>query len=69
MSLRDLLKIGRSLAFRLTLWYGAIFTVSSGVAFLFFYLLVTTVIDDLTDKDLLEQAEKFTTILTTRGIE
>ncbi|MDY6880118.1 MAG: ATP-binding protein, partial [Thermodesulfobacteriota bacterium] len=40
-----------------------------GVAFLFFYLLVTTVIDDLTDKDLLEQAEKFTTILTTRGIE
>ena len=30
-----------SLAFRLTLWYAGIFTLSSGVAFLLFYFLIT----------------------------
>ena len=57
------------MAFRLTLWYGAVFTVSSCVAFLFFYFLITSVIRDRTDKDLLEQAEKFSTILSTGGID
>ena len=69
MSLKNPLKIGHTLAFRLTLWYGAIFTVSSCVAFLFFYFLITSVIRDRTDKDLLEQAGKFSTILSTRGID
>ena len=48
-----------SLSFRLTLWYGGIFTFSSFVAFLLFYLLITAVIRERTDQDLSEQVGKF----------
>ena len=44
-----------TLAFRLTLWYAAIFTLSSGVAFLFFYFLITTTLRDAIDRDLRDQ--------------
>ncbi len=62
-------KFRHTLAFRLTLWYGTVFTVSSCLAFLFFYLLITNVIRDRIDRDLVEQAEKFSTLLATNGIE
>ena len=68
MFLKRLTKIPHTLAFRLTLWYAFIFTVSAGAAFLFFYLLITTVIRDRTDKDLIEQAGKFSSLLNTDGI-
>ena len=58
-----------TLAFRLTLWYGVIFTISSVVAFLFFYMLITSVIRDRTDQDLLEKSGQFTNLLASRGIE
>jgi hypothetical protein len=48
---KSLFGIRHTLAFRLTLWYAGIFLVSSCVAFLFFYLLITTVIRDRTDQD------------------
>lgn len=69
MSLRNLLRLRHTLAFRLTLWYAGIFTISSCMAFLFFYLLITSVIRERTDQDLLEQAGKFSTLLSTRGME
>ena len=61
-------KFRHTLAFRLTLWYGAVFTVSSCLAFLFFYLLITEVIRGQTDRELLERADKFSTLLATNGI-
>jgi heavy metal sensor kinase len=53
----------------LTLWYGGIFTFSSFVAFLLFYLLITAVIRERTDRDLSEQVEKFARLLSADGIE
>jgi len=67
MSLRNLLSPRRSLAFRLTLWYAVIFTVSSCIAFLIFYTLVTSIIRDRIDQELIGQARRFAAILTTEG--
>lgn len=61
--------IRHALAFRLTLWYAGIFMLSSCVAFLFFYLLITSVIRDRTDQDLLGEARTLSSILSTQGIE
>ncbi|MBW1802716.1 MAG: HAMP domain-containing protein [Deltaproteobacteria bacterium] len=69
MSSKKLIRLRHTLAFRLTLWYAAIFTISSCIAFLFFYLLITSVIRDRTDKDLREQVGKFATLLSSNGID
>ena len=69
MSSRNLIRFPQTLAFRLTFWYAAIFTISSCVAFLFFYLLISSLIRERTDQDLLEQAGKFTTLLSTNGMD
>jgi heavy metal sensor kinase len=68
-SSRKLINIRHSLAFRLTLWYAGIFLVTSCVAFLFFYFLITTVIRERTDQDLLEEVRTLTSIRKARGIE
>jgi hypothetical protein len=57
-----------SLSFRLTLWYAGIFAVSSFIAFLLFYALITSVIREKTDQELLNQAGQFSTVLRERGI-
>ena len=70
MSLKKkLLEIYHTLAFRLTLWYASIFMLSACVAFLFFYLLITSVIRQQTDQDLLSGARTFSSILSTQGAE
>ncbi len=58
-----------TLAFRLTLWYAGIFMLTSCVAFFFFYLLITSVIRDRTDQDLLGEARTLSSILKLQGIE
>ena len=70
MSLKKrLFNIRHTLAFRLTLWYAGIFIFSACVAFLFFYLLITSVIKQQTVQDLLIGARTFSSILSTRGAE
>ena len=69
MSLKNLLKIRHTLAFRLTLWYAGIFTFSACVAFLVFYLMMTSVLRDRTDQELLGQVSTFTSIFSTKGLE
>jgi len=70
MSLKKrLLDIYRTLAFRLTLWYAGIFILSASVAFLFFYLLITSVIRRQTDQDLLSGVRTFSSILSVQGAE
>jgi heavy metal sensor kinase len=69
MSSKSPLNFVHTLAFRLTLWYAGIFTVSSCVAFLLFYALITSVIQDRTNQELLGQARKFGTILAASGME
>jgi len=68
MSLRKLLSFRNTLAFRLTLWYAGIFTVSSFIAFLLFYALITSVIRERTDQELLSQVNRFSVLLRNEGI-
>jgi len=69
MSSGKLHNLFRTLAFRLTLWYGALFVVTSCVAFLFFYLLITNVIREGTGRDLMEEVRSLTNITRSRGVE
>jgi heavy metal sensor kinase len=69
MSLKKQLNLRNTLAFRLTLWYGGIFTVSSCVAFLLFYTLITSFIREQTDQELLSQVIRFSTLLSAEGVE
>jgi len=68
MSLKKPSRFWNRLTFRLTVWYAGIFAVSSLIAFLLFYTLITSVIRERTDQDLLNQAGKFSTILREQGI-
>jgi heavy metal sensor kinase len=69
MSLRKRINFRNTLAFRLTLWYAGVFTVSSCVAFLLFYILVTSFIQERTDRELLSQVNRFSTLLVAEGVE
>jgi len=69
MFLKKRINLKNSLAFRLTLWYAGIFTVSSCVAFLLFYTLITSFIRDRTDQELLGQVNRFSALLATEGVE
>ena len=64
-----LLKVRSTLAFRLTLWYAGIFAVFSSVAFLLFYTLITSVLQGRIDQDLLGQAQRFSVLLATEGLD
>jgi heavy metal sensor kinase len=68
MFLKKINSIRHTLAFRLTLWYAGIFMLTSCVAFLFFYFLITSVIRDRTDQDLLGEARTLSSILQVQGI-
>jgi heavy metal sensor kinase len=69
MSSRRGFKPRNTLAFRLTLWYAGIFTVSSCVAFLLFYMLITSLILDQTDHELLDQANRFSVVIASQGTD
>ncbi|MGD8492720.1 MAG: ATP-binding protein [Desulfobacterales bacterium] len=69
MFLKKINNACHTLAFRLTLWYAGIFMLTSCVAFFFFYFLITTVIQDRTDQDLLSEARTLSSILKLQGIE
>ncbi len=62
-------KIGSTLAFRLTLWYGGAFLVSAAVAFAFFYYLVTSTLRDRADQDLLAEVRSFSSVMLLQGVE
>ena len=69
MSSEKINSIRHSLAFRLTLWYAGIFMITSCVAFFFFYFLITSVIQDRTDQDLLDEARALTSTMKRNGTE
>jgi heavy metal sensor kinase len=67
MSLRRRIRPRNTLAFRLTLWYAGIFTVSSCIAFLLFYTVITSLILERTDQELLDQVSRFSILLASEG--
>jgi heavy metal sensor kinase len=62
-------RLRNTLAFRLTLWYAGIFSLSSCIAFLLFYTLITSVIRDRTDQELVGQVRRFAAALASEGID
>lgn len=69
MFLKRLNKLRRSLAFRLTLWYAGIFSISSFLAFFFFYFLVIDALGRQVDDDLNRQLRAFSGIMQVDGLE
>ena len=69
MLLEKLRSLRRTLAFRLTVWYAGIFTVSSLLAFLFFYLQIVSIVGARTDEDLLDDIKDFSALLAVKDIE
>jgi hypothetical protein len=69
MSLRKRVSLRNTLAVRLTLWCAGIFTVSSCIAFLLFYTLITSFFHDRTNQELLGQVNRFSTLFAAEGIE
>jgi heavy metal sensor kinase len=67
MSLRRQLNLRNTLAFRLTLWYAGIFAVSSCIAFLLFYALISSFILDQTDQELQSHVSRFSLVLASEG--
>ena len=69
MSLRKRISLRNTLSFRLTLWYAGIFALSSCVAFLLFYALITSFIREQTDQELLSQVNRFSALGAAEGVE
>lgn len=69
MSLKSPIHFFNTLAFRLTLWYAGMFAFSSCVAFLLFYMLITSFMREQTDQELLGQVNRFATLLSAEGVE
>ncbi|MFZ5572517.1 MAG: sensor histidine kinase [Thermodesulfobacteriota bacterium] len=66
---KRLSSVRHTLAFRLTLWYASLFMVSSCVAFFFFYLLITLVVKNQTDQDLLSSVQTISSIYRLQGMD
>lgn len=68
MFLRKLFEVRRRLAFKLTLWYAVIFSVSCFGALTVFYLATASVIRHHTDLELLKDTKEFSSAYSTKGM-
>jgi heavy metal sensor kinase len=69
MFLDAIRNVRRTLALRLTLWYGGIFAVSSILAFLLVYALMVSIVQERTDEDLEEDVEEFASLMQLGGLD
>jgi len=69
MPLKNPIKTGHTLAFRLTVWYAVIFTVSLLGAFILFYFLIKSTLHERMDQDLLNETKEFSSLLLLEGVE
>lgn len=69
MYLKKVVRLRRTLAFRLTLWYAVIFTISSFGIFLAFYLSSISLIRSDTDQELLNELGEFSAISASEGLD
>ena len=63
------LKPKRTLAFRLTIWLGILFSVPSFAGILVFYLLITSIIHDSRERLQLSELAEFSSLLASRGMD
>ncbi len=69
MFLNKIRRLSHTRALRLTIWYAAIFAVSSIFIFIFVYLLISTFLAERTDKDMQEDIAEFSDFFQVQGIE
>jgi heavy metal sensor kinase len=69
MYLKKVLRLPGTLAFRLTLWYAGIFTISTLVAFLALYFVISAVLKERRDQDFLDDVQEYSAMLATEGID
>lgn len=69
MYLEKLLRLRHTVAFRLTLIYAGIFTASSFVVLLVFYLIMISSIHRRTDLELMDEGKALSLLLASQGIE
>jgi signal transduction histidine kinase len=69
MSLRKVLSLRHTLAFRLTLCYAGIFAISSFGAFLACYSLTASIIHGRVDQQILNEIPEYSSLLSLKGIE
>jgi len=69
MFLSKRLRVTGKLAFRLTLWYAVIFTVSCFGALTVFYLATASVIHYRTDLELTKDAKEFSSVYAAKGLD
>ena len=69
MYLNKIFKLPGTLATRLTLWYAGIFTISTLVAFLTLYFVISTVLKERRDQDFLDDVQEYSAMLATEGID
>lgn len=69
MFLKRLNRLRRSLAFRLTLWYAGIFSISAFLAFCLFYFLMLDILRSQVDEELQRQLRAFSGIMQVDGLD
>lgn len=69
MFFEKILKLRHTLAFRLTLWYAGIFTLSSLAAFVVFYFSVASIVQQHTDEELSNEISEFSSLLAAKGLD
>ena len=69
MSLKEFLSCRHTLAFRLTLWYAGIFAVSLVTAFWVFFLMISSISREYTDRELLAELSEFSSLLKLKGMD
>jgi len=62
-------KLRHTLAFRLTLWYAMLFVLSAFIVFVLFYMLITSVIHQRTDDNLLTLRNRLATVYSLQGMD
>jgi heavy metal sensor kinase len=60
-------KLRHTLAFRLTLWYALVFVISASIVFVTFYVLITRMMQQRIDDDLLAQSKEFAAVYALQG--
>ena len=69
MSLKELFSLRYTLSFRLTLWYAGIFAVSLVAAFWVFFLMISSISREYTDRELLSELSEFSSLLELNGMD